>query len=265
VPCSRGAVRQHLTSRTHAYRGGKNSDATVFPPLSHSVFISYPSLRLQRSLLQSDENLPRARVWFPPPRPAPSPPRTKWTRRVPHPVLIGHAASLTPYSLLITPTRASSPCASLAAAAASSCARLRHIWPRASLPPPASARGAGRACAAPAQGLARSIRGRVGAARGASIGMRTRLTWKPTYKKSGCVSASRPRRIAVPRGLASHSAPPGHSASLRAARNPEAAQACSYTLYGKMCHVLQMQGWWCGPDGGVTISHVVKESLEASL
>jgi len=26
----------------------------------------------------------------------PAPPRTKWTRRVPHPVLIGHAASLTP-------------------------------------------------------------------------------------------------------------------------------------------------------------------------
>ena len=25
------------------------------------------------------------------------PPRTKWTRRVPHPVLIGHAASLAPY------------------------------------------------------------------------------------------------------------------------------------------------------------------------
>jgi hypothetical protein len=33
------------------------------------------------------------------PRGAPPPPpsRTKWTRRVPHPVLIGHAASLTPY------------------------------------------------------------------------------------------------------------------------------------------------------------------------
>ena len=29
--------------------------------------------------------------------PLPPPPRTKWTRRVPHPVLIGHAASLTPY------------------------------------------------------------------------------------------------------------------------------------------------------------------------
>ena len=27
----------------------------------------------------------------------PTPPRTKWTRRVPHPVPIGHAASLTPY------------------------------------------------------------------------------------------------------------------------------------------------------------------------
>ena len=32
----------------------------------------------------------------PPPPPPPSL-RTKWTRRVPHPVLIGHAASLTPY------------------------------------------------------------------------------------------------------------------------------------------------------------------------
>ena len=31
-----------------------------------------------------------------PPAP-PLPSRTKWTRRVPHPVLIGHAASLTPY------------------------------------------------------------------------------------------------------------------------------------------------------------------------
>ena len=36
---------------------------------------------------------------LPPRRPPPPPPpsRTKWTRRVPHPVLIGHAASLTPY------------------------------------------------------------------------------------------------------------------------------------------------------------------------
>jgi len=33
----------------------------------------------------------------PGPAALPPPPRTKWTRRVPHPVLIGHAASLTPY------------------------------------------------------------------------------------------------------------------------------------------------------------------------
>jgi hypothetical protein len=32
--------------------------------------------------------------WCPPPPPSP---RTEWTRRVPHPVLSGHAASLTPY------------------------------------------------------------------------------------------------------------------------------------------------------------------------
>ena len=30
--------------------------------------------------------------------PPPLLPRTKWSRRVPHPVLIGHAASLTPYA-----------------------------------------------------------------------------------------------------------------------------------------------------------------------
>ena len=32
-----------------------------------------------------------------PPPPPPSPSRTKWTRRVPYPVLIGHAVSLTLY------------------------------------------------------------------------------------------------------------------------------------------------------------------------
>ena len=35
----------------------------------------------------------------PPPPPPPRPPRTKWTRRVPHPVLIGHAASLGRYAV----------------------------------------------------------------------------------------------------------------------------------------------------------------------
>ena len=41
------------------------------------------------------------RVWCAAARAGPAfrPPRTKWTRRVPHPVLIGHAASLTPYAV----------------------------------------------------------------------------------------------------------------------------------------------------------------------
>jgi len=33
--------------------------------------------------------------------PPPPPPRTKWTRRVPHLVLIGHAASLTPCKVAV--------------------------------------------------------------------------------------------------------------------------------------------------------------------
>ena len=41
----------------------------------------------------------RVRINEPPP-PHPPPPRTNRTRRVPHPVLIGHAASLTPYIYL---------------------------------------------------------------------------------------------------------------------------------------------------------------------
>ena len=44
----------------------------------------------ENTLISGEET----RVFTVPPPPAP---RTKWTRRVPHPVLIGHAASLTPY------------------------------------------------------------------------------------------------------------------------------------------------------------------------
>jgi hypothetical protein len=45
----------------------------------------------ERLVEEQEQDIIRA-VRAPPPRP----PRTKWTRRVPHPVLIGHAASLTP-------------------------------------------------------------------------------------------------------------------------------------------------------------------------
>ena len=41
--------------------------------------------------------------------PPPLSPGTKWTRRVPHPVLIGHAASLTPYPSCMTVRPATSP------------------------------------------------------------------------------------------------------------------------------------------------------------
>ena len=40
---------------------------------------------------ERDPAFAKVASWTPPP------PRTKWTRRVTHPVLIGHAASLTPY------------------------------------------------------------------------------------------------------------------------------------------------------------------------
>ena len=54
--------------------------------------------------------------------PPPPSPRTKWTRRVPHPVPIGHAASLTPYQSARAPTR---PCGSGTRLAA-----LRTDWTR---------------------------------------------------------------------------------------------------------------------------------------
>ena len=65
-------------------------------------------------------------------RPPPPPrPRTKWTRRVPHPVLIGHAAPLTPYP--------PPPLARACTHAARCCA---PPWQGARLPPPAPPRPA---------------------------------------------------------------------------------------------------------------------------
>jgi hypothetical protein len=55
------------------------------------------SARRPRSQAAADRRRARLRGMRPSARPPHPPPRTKWTRRVPHPVLIGHAASLTPY------------------------------------------------------------------------------------------------------------------------------------------------------------------------
>ena len=60
----------------------------------------------------------------PRPPPPPPPPRTNWTRRVPHPVLIGHAASLTPYPPRPRPSRRSAA-ASAPARPASPCSACR--------------------------------------------------------------------------------------------------------------------------------------------
>jgi len=58
--------------------------ARLLPALHPSPYGTPDTLRRQRNQrLNANPTLP--------------PSRTKWTRRVPHPVLIGHAASLTPY------------------------------------------------------------------------------------------------------------------------------------------------------------------------
>jgi len=75
VPGARGLPR---VRRRHAL---------LPPPLGH---------RARAHLVHVDGRVAHARGPPPPP-----PPRTKWTRRVPHPVLIGHAASLSqvPFAL----------------------------------------------------------------------------------------------------------------------------------------------------------------------
>jgi len=66
--------------------------------------------------------------------PAPPLPRTRWTRRVRRPVLIGHAASLTPYG----PARARH-CAALLRARADAPRRAVQVWER-----PSQGEGGGR-------------------------------------------------------------------------------------------------------------------------
>ena len=64
--------RTHARTHTHTHTNARTHTAPSSSPLS----------------------LPLPPLWEPPPPPPPPPSRTKWTRRVPHPVRIGHAASL---------------------------------------------------------------------------------------------------------------------------------------------------------------------------
>jgi hypothetical protein len=123
------------------------------------------------------------------------PPRTKWTRRVPHPVLIGHAASLSqvdalrsaidPAFLDAAPDAAfldAAPDAAAAAAAApdaaerappaaaTGAAQAAKMAPTAQRPAVAKGLARGWFLAPPRAGRAAGLRGQVGGARGVSGG-----------------------------------------------------------------------------------------------
>jgi len=86
-PDPRGPSANHAAEPRRAALPG---DGSPFRPSTGSAFT-----RVQRADLF--EQAP-ARAVSPPTPPTPRPSaRTNWTRPVPHPVLIGHAASLTPY------------------------------------------------------------------------------------------------------------------------------------------------------------------------
>ena len=62
-----------------------------------SLWAQHGAVRAAGGPRAGEERVPGRPVAPPRPPPPHPTPRTKWTRRVPHPVLIGHAASLTPY------------------------------------------------------------------------------------------------------------------------------------------------------------------------
>ena len=93
APCDAGELRRGGTQAVINFLHGPIYQET--PPASLPCSLSLPP-SLPPSLRPSLRPSPAARTYTlraPPPPPSP---RTKWTRRVPHPVLIGHAASLPP-------------------------------------------------------------------------------------------------------------------------------------------------------------------------
>jgi tRNA A37 threonylcarbamoyltransferase TsaD len=58
------------------------------------VAIRHLEQRLKRAVALCRDDPALSEVAPAPPTPPPPPPRTEWTRRVPHPVLIGHASFL---------------------------------------------------------------------------------------------------------------------------------------------------------------------------
>ena len=97
-PGARGPV-QPLLREGQRYRRYRGRDGQTLPvsPVMVKRILPHPrgaiAGRAGGGRARRAERAGRdARGGIPPP-----PPCTKWTRRVPHPVLIGHAASLAPY------------------------------------------------------------------------------------------------------------------------------------------------------------------------
>ena len=101
-----GELRRAATGRDGRQRRGLPAEAGHPPPPSRtkwtrlvhpSVLTGHVSARAGQDARgearQGDGRRPRSRGDAPPSPPPPPPARTKWTRRVPHPVLIGHAVS----------------------------------------------------------------------------------------------------------------------------------------------------------------------------
>jgi hypothetical protein len=103
------AKREHeaqLHAQADQYEAARNSAVSRFQDLEGQILVLEKALDAKERPQGPQRRFPRlpahagaraavaARERLPPPPPAP---RTKWTRRVPHPVLTGHAASLIPY------------------------------------------------------------------------------------------------------------------------------------------------------------------------
>ena len=110
---TRSKSEQVLSASPHAslsagQRGPRDVDVVAFPGPIPTVR-ACPRAGVERAVIRTGAARCKARRCAarrsarsappppPPPAPPPPPPRTKWTRCVPHPVLTGHAASLTPY------------------------------------------------------------------------------------------------------------------------------------------------------------------------
>ena len=98
APAAEGAVECGAWDAPITRQAMDLSDATLLAVAGSAapLFVHQPEVTLAEVAAHAPFPGVPNQVASRPPRRAPAP-RTKWTRRVPHPVLIGHAASLAPY------------------------------------------------------------------------------------------------------------------------------------------------------------------------